>query len=147
MRRARFSIDNAEPAKIPGERGHQMRGFIARFCLNLLLLALVAWMFEGIKVDGALALIFAGIILGLLNAFLRPILILITLPLTIITIGVFIFVINALLLMMTSAMVRGFEVSGFFTAFFAALVYSALSLLGTIFLSDKGRIEIIHFRR
>ena len=147
MRRARFPTDNAEPAKILGEGGHQMRGFIARFCLNLLLLALVAWMFEGIKVDGTLALIFAGIILGLLNAFLRPVLILLTLPLTIITIGVFIFVINALLLMMTSAMVRGFEVSGFFTALAAALVYSALSLIATMFLSDKGRIEVIHFRR
>ncbi len=68
-------------------------------------------------------------------------------PLTIVTIGVFIFVINALLLMMTSAMVRGFDVSGFFTAFFAALVYSALSFITTMFLSDSGRIEVIHFRR
>lgn len=123
-----------------------MRGFIGRFVVNLLILALVAWMFDGIAVSGPLALIFAGIILGLLNAFLRPILILITLPLTIVTIGVFIFVINALLLMMTSAMVRGFEVANFWTALAAALVYSALSLLATLFLSDSGRIESIHFR-
>ncbi len=124
-----------------------MKGFFGRFLINLLLLALVAWMFEGITVENAFALVFAGIILGLLNAFLRPILVLLTLPLTIVTIGVFIFVINALLLMMTSAMVRGFDVSGFFTAFFAALVYSALSFITTMFLSDSGRIEVIHFRR
>ncbi len=124
-----------------------MKGFFGRFLINLLLLALVAWMFEGITVENAFALVFAGIILGLLNAFLRPILVLLTLPLTIVTIGVFIFVINALLLMMTSAMVRGFDVSGFFTAFFAALVYSALSFIATMFLSDSGRIEVIHFRR
>jgi len=124
-----------------------MKGFFGRFLINLLLLALVAWMFEGITVENVFALVFAGIILGLLNAFLRPILVLLTLPLTIVTIGVFIFVINALLLMMTSAMVRGFDVSGFFTAFFAALVYSALSFIATMFLSDSGRIEVIHFRR
>ena len=124
-----------------------MRGFIARFAINLLLLALVARMFEGIQVDGVLSLIFAGIILGLLNAFLRPILILITLPLTILSIGIFIFVINALMLYITSAMVNGFHVDNFWTALGAALVYSALSLLTTMFLSDKGRIEAIHIRR
>lgn len=124
-----------------------MRGFVARFFINLLLLALVAWMFEGVQVSGAMALIFAGIILGLLNAFLRPIIILLTLPLTILTFGLFVFVINALMLMITSAMVRGFEVSGFWPALGAALVYSALSFLVTLFLSDTGRIEIIPFRR
>jgi putative membrane protein len=124
-----------------------MRGFVARFFINLLLLALVAWMFQGVQVSGTMSLIFAGIILGLLNAFLRPIIILLTLPLTILTFGLFVFVINALMLMITSAMVRGFEVSGFWTALGAALVYSALSFLVTLFLSDTGRIEIIPFRR
>ncbi len=123
-----------------------MRGFVARFFINLLLLALVAWMFKGVHVSGALALIFAGIILGLLNAFLRPIIILLTLPLTILTVGLFVFVINALMLMITSAMVRGFEIDNFWIALGAALVYSALSFLVTLFLSDTGRIEIIHFR-
>jgi len=124
-----------------------MKGFFGRFLINLLLLALVAWMFEGITVENAFALVFAGIILGLLNAFLRPILVLLTLPLTIVTIGLFIFVINALLLMMTSAMVKGFDISSFWVALFAALVYSALSFIATMFLSDSGRIEVIHFRR
>jgi putative membrane protein len=124
-----------------------MKGFVARFILNLLLLALVAYMFEGIQVTSVLPLVFAGIILGLLNAFLRPILILITLPLTILSLGLFIFVINALLLWMTASMVRGFEITSFWTALAAALVYSALSLVSTMFLSDKGKIESIHFRR
>lgn len=128
-----------------------MKGFIGRFVINLLLLALVAWMFEGIRIEGALkgvpSLVFAGIILGILNAFLRPIMVLLTLPLTIVTVGVFIFVINALLLMMTSAMLKGFNVDGFFTAFFASIVYSALSFLATMFLSDSGRLEIVRFRK
>lgn len=124
-----------------------MKGFIARFIVNVLLLGLVAYMFEGIQVSGTLALIFAGIILGLLNAFLRPLLILFTLPLTVLTLGLFIFVINALLLLMTSAMVKGFNISSFWTALAAALVYSALSFVATMFLSDSGRIETIHFRR
>jgi len=124
-----------------------MKGFIARFFVNILLLALVAYMFEGIHVQGVLPLVFAGIILGLLNAFLRPILILFTLPLTVLTLGVFIFVINALLLKITASMVRGFEIDSFWIALAAALVYSALSFLATMFLSDSGRIEAIHFRR
>ena len=124
-----------------------MKGFIGRFIVNLLTLALVAWMFDKVIVDGVLSLIFAGIILGLLNTFLRPLLVLFTLPLTILTLGLFIFVINALLFMMTSAMLKGFTVDGFFTALFAAIVYSALSFLTTMFLSDKGRIEAIHFKK
>jgi putative membrane protein len=124
-----------------------MKGFIGRFIVNLLTLALVAWMFDKVIVDGVLALIFAGIILGLLNTFLRPLLILFTLPLTILTLGLFIFVINAVLFMMTSAMLKGFTVDGFFTALFASIVYSALSFLTTMFLSDKGRIEVIHFKQ
>lgn len=127
-----------------------MKGFVGRFIINLLLLALVAWMFEDIRFEGALngavALVFAGIILGLLNAFLRPILILFTLPLTIVTLGLFIFVINALLFRMTAAMVKGFDISSFWVALLAALVYSALSFLTTMFLSDSGRIEVIHLR-
>jgi putative membrane protein len=124
-----------------------MRGFVARFIINLLLLALVAWMFPGIQVSGPLALIFAGIVLGVLNAFVRPILILITLPLTILTIGIFIFVINGLMIWLTSGMVKGFYVSGFWTAVGAALVYSVLSLLVNFLLSDAGRIEVVHFHK
>lgn len=122
-----------------------MRGFVARFIINLLLLALVAWMFPGIRVAGVLSLIFAGVVLGLLNAFLRPILIIVTLPLTILTVGLFIFVINGLMFWITSGMVTGFEVSGFWTAVGAALIYSVLSLLVNLFLSDAGRIEVVHF--
>jgi putative membrane protein len=123
-----------------------MRGFAARFLINILILAGVAWMFPGIQIKGVLPLVFAGIVLGVLNAFLRPILILITLPLTILTVGMFIFVINALMLWITSGMVKGFEISSFWTALGAALVYSVLSLLVTLFLSDTGKIEIIRFR-
>ncbi len=124
-----------------------MRGFVARFIINLLLLALVAWMFPGIQVSGPLALIFAGIVLGVLNAFVRPILILLTLPLTILTVGIFIFVINGLMIWLTSGMVKGFYVSGFWTAVGAALVYSVLSLLVNFLLSDAGRIEVVHFHK
>jgi len=124
-----------------------MLGFLGRFILNLILLAVVASMFEGVQVSGVFSLFFAGALLGLLNAFLRPILILITLPLTILTVGIFIFVINALMLMITSSMVKGFSVAGFWTALAAALVYSALSLLVTMLLSDSGRIEVITFKK
>ncbi len=123
-----------------------MRGFLWRFLINLLLLGAIAWLFPGIRIASLSSLIFAALIFGVLNAFLRPILILLTLPLTILTLGLFTFVINALMLWIASAMVRGFEIRSFWTALAAVFVYSILSLMVTMFLSDAGKIEVIHFR-
>jgi putative membrane protein len=124
-----------------------MRGFIGRFLINLLLLGFVAWLFPGIEIGNILALFFAGIVFGLLNAFVRPILILITLPISILTVGLFIFVINGFLFWLTSAVVKDFYVSSIWTAIAGAFVYSISSLLVSLFLSDAGRIEIIQFRK
>jgi putative membrane protein len=124
-----------------------MRGFWGRFFINLLILAFVAWLVPGIQVRGVFSLIFAGIILGILNAFVRPVLILITLPLSILTIGLFVFVINGFVFWLTSQMVKGFDIASFWTAVGGAFIYSIMSLLVSLVLSDSGRIEIIHFRR
>ena len=124
-----------------------MRGFVGRLVINLLLLAFVAWVVPGIQIHGFFALIFAGIILAVLNALVRPILILITLPLSILTVGLFVFVINGFIFWLASHIVKGFDISSFWTAVWGALIYSVASLLVNMLLSDKGRIEIIHFRR
>jgi len=124
-----------------------MRGFLGRFIINLLLLAFVAWIVPGIHFSGFFALLFAGIILALLNAFVRPILILITLPLSILTVGLFVFVINGFIFWLASHIIKGFDISGFWTAVWGAFIYSVVSLIVNMFLSDAGRIEIIHFRR
>jgi putative membrane protein len=124
-----------------------MRGFWGRFLLNLVLLAFVAWLFPGIEIGGFLALLFAGIVFGFLNAFVRPLLILITLPISILTIGLFIFIINGFLFWLTAKVVVGFSVSSIWTAIGGAFIYSVTSLLVSMFLSDAGRIEIIQFRK
>jgi putative membrane protein len=124
-----------------------MLGFWGRFLLNLVLLAFVAWLFPGIQIGGFLALLFAGIVFGFLNAFVRPLLILITLPISILTIGLFIFIINGFLFWLTAKVVIGFSVSSIWTAIGGAFIYSVTSLLVSMFLSDAGRIEIIQFRK
>ncbi|RJP23887.1 MAG: phage holin family protein [Candidatus Abyssobacteria bacterium SURF_5] len=124
-----------------------MLGFVGRFLINLLLLAFVAWLFPGIEIAGILALLFAGIVFGLLNSFVRPLLILITLPISIVTIGLFVFVINGFLFWLTARVVIGFSVSSIWTAIGGAFIYSISSLVVSLFLSDTGRIEIIQFRK
>lgn len=124
-----------------------MRGFVGRFVINLLLLVFVELVVPGIRIHGFFSLLFAGIILAALNAFVRPVLILITLPLSILTVGLFVFIINGFIFWLASHIVKGFDISGFWTAVWGAFIYSVASLLVNMFLSDAGRIEVIHFRR
>jgi putative membrane protein len=95
------------------------------------------------------ALLAAALILGLVNAFIRPVLWLLTLPLTVLTFGLFALVINALMIMLTAAMVKGFEVDGFGSALLAALVMALLGLLGFALLEWwlMGDVQWIYFDR
>ena len=86
-------------------------------------------MLEGIQVSGYLSAIFAAAMLGILNALFRPILILLTLPINILTLGLFTFIINALMLKMASAVITGFDVQGFWSAVLGALIISVISWL------------------
>lgn len=101
------------------------------FLLHWAILSLALWasshVFSGIKFSSPSALIIAALLLGFVNAIVRPLLVLFTLPLTLITLGVFLLVINALMILLVSALVQGFFVSGFWTAFFAAIFISILS--------------------
>jgi len=82
-------------------------------------------------------------VLGLVNAIVRPVLLVLTLPLTLVTLGLFLFVLNALCLWLTSVVVPGFAVRGFWSAFGGALVVSALSWAVNGFVSDRGRVVVI----
>ena len=84
--------------------------------------------FKGIRFSSRSSLIVSALLLGFSNAIIRPLLVILTLPLTLVTLGLFILVINALLLLMVSSLVRGFSISGFWTAFFASIFISVLSL-------------------
>lgn len=106
---------------------------LIHFLLHWASLALALWVasrvFDGIRFDSPSALAVSALLLGLANAVIRPLLILLTLPLTLVTFGLFILVINALMILLVASLVRGFKVAGFWTAFFASLLVSLLSLL------------------
>lgn len=124
-------------------------GFLIRLSLNALALLLVSTVIPGIKVQGLLPALSAAFFLGLINAVVRPIILILTLPLTILTLGLFIPVINACLLKLVSLMIQGFEVHGFWSAVFGALLLSIVSGLLSLFINDQGRVEVVvhHQRR
>ena len=107
---------------------------IARVLVTALALVLVAKLIPTISVDGLYPAIIAAIILGLLNLIARPILVILTLPITIITLGLFIFVINATLFWFVSTFVDGFEVQGFLAALAGSLIVSVISTIGNKFI-------------
>ena len=103
-----------------------MRLILIWICNALALLA-VAYLLPGIYVDGFIFALIAALVLGLINALIRPLLILLTLPITVLTLGLFILIINGLLFWFAGSVLRGFEVSGFWVGVMGALLYSIIS--------------------
>ena len=104
-------------------------GLIIRWILNTLALFVVAYVVPNISYDDWISLAIAAAVLGLLNAIVRPILYVITLPITILTLGLFIVVLNAIMLKLTDALVPGFHVEGFWAAILGTLLLSIISLV------------------
>jgi putative membrane protein len=118
-------------------------GFLLRVLVNAVAIYLVAAIVPGISVSGLLTALGAGLVLGLINAIVRPVLILLTLPVTLVTLGLFLVVLNAFCLWLTAQLVRGFEVHGVWPALFGALLISVVSWILNAFVSDRGRIVVI----
>lgn len=97
--------------------------------VNTAALVAVAYLFPSIRVDSFVTALVAALILGLVNTVVRPILILLTLPATLLTLGLFIFVVNGLLFWMVGSWLEGFTVDGFWAGVFGAIVYSIVSWL------------------
>jgi putative membrane protein len=118
--------------------------FLAHWGITALSLWLTSFIFHGISFANKKSLFLSALLLGFANAVIRPIIIILTIPLTLITFGLFLLVINALMMLLVSALVPGFRISGFWTAFFASIVVTLFSLIvGTfIFQSDDYSIEI-----
>jgi len=104
-----------------------MGNILMRLILNTLALALVAWLLPGIHAAGPGTLLVTVLALGVLNLFLRPILMILTLPVNILTLGLFTFIVNGLLLLLASKIVPGFTIDGFWWAVLGALIYSIAS--------------------
>ena len=105
--------------------------------VNTLALLALPYVIPGVKVDTLTAALIAALVLGLINTLIRPILILLTLPATLLTLGLFIFVINGLLFWWVGSFVDGFHVSGFWAGFFGAIVYSIISWLLSMLVPRK----------
>lgn len=122
-------------------------GFLVRVLVNAAAIYVVALIVPGVDVDSVLTALGAGLVLGLINAVVRPILVVLTLPVTLLTLGLFLLVLNGLCLWLTSVVVTGFRVHGFWSAVFGALLVSIVSWLLTTFVSDRGRIVAINRQR
>lgn len=120
-----------------------MKGLFIRWLFLTLAILVAAHLIQGIEVKGFWSAFWAAAILGVLNALFRPILIILTLPINILTLGLFTFVINAFLIMMVSGVVGGFEVHGFWSALLGSLVISIISWLLNSFINEQGRVGYI----
>src|ERR671912_340430 len=114
-------------------------GLLLRVLLNGLAIFAAAWLIPGVYLAGPVPAAIAGLILGLVNALVRPILIILTLPFTIVTLGLFLFIVNTICLALTAAVVPGFEISGFGAAFLGALIVTLVSWVLSGFTKDKDR--------
>jgi putative membrane protein len=106
-----------------------LSSFLLHWAITALALWVASHVFSGVKFENGSSLIVSALLLGFVNSIIRPLLIVLTLPLTLLTLGLFLLVINALMLKLVAALVRGFNVSGFWTALFASLFVSVLSFL------------------
>jgi len=123
-----------------------MNGIFLRWLILTVAIIVTSYLLGGIQVGGFFPAFFAAAILGILNAFFRPLLLLLTLPLNILTLGLFTFVINAIMLMMASGVISGFEVHGFWSAVLGSLLISLISWLLTSFIGKRGTVDYIDLK-
>jgi putative membrane protein len=124
-----------------------MPGFWVRFFITACGLLVATWLLEGVHLGGATSLLFAALVLCAVNAIVRPIMLLLTLPITVVTLGFFLFVLNAAMLGLAALLVPGFIIDGFWTAVFGAIIISLTGMVANWFIGPKGRVEIIVVRR
>lgn len=117
-----------------------------RFLIRALIAAIGLWvadtLIDGIRFDSAGWLLGAAVVLGLINAFVRPLAVILTFPITVITLGLFMLVLNAGMLALASWFLSGFHIAGFWSAFWGAIIVSLVSGIGSWFFGPKGGIEI-----
>ena len=121
-----------------------MLEFFAHWGITALSLWVVSLIFHGISFTSKRSLFLSALLLGFANAVIKPIVIILTIPLTLITFGLFLLVINALMMLLVSTLVPGFRIAGFWTAFFASIVVTLLSLAvgAVIFGAGNNPVEV-----
>jgi len=120
-----------------------MRAFLTKWLVTVVSIFIVANLFKLIYVESLAVLVLAALVLGILNAFVRPMLLFLTLPINILSLGFFTLVINAFLLYVVAGLVPGFEITGFFRAFLAALLISLMNAMTNFLLHKEPKIRIL----
>ena len=124
-----------------------MVGFLLRAAITALGLWVASELLSGLSFDSTTKLIVAAIVLGVVNAFVRPLAFILTLPLTVLTLGLFLLVLNAGMVGLVAWLVPGFQVAGFWTAVGAALIVSLVSWAASSVIGSNGKVEIFTGRR
>jgi len=120
-----------------------IKTFLVRWCVTSISIMVVAHIFSGISADSWRSILVAALLLGVINAFIKPIILFITLPLNILSLGLLTFVINGFLLWMVSGLVKGFEVRGFWTAVLGSMFISVVSFVLNVMIGDGRRVKIL----
>jgi putative membrane protein len=124
-----------------------MPGFLLRLLVGAFGLWVASALVPGVQIDGVGTLFLAAFLLGFVNAFVRPVAILLTLPLTIVSLGLFLLVINAGMLWLVASFMSGFHVAGFGSALLGSIVVSVTSWLASWYIGPRGRVEILIVER
>ena len=124
-----------------------MAGFILRGLIAALGLWAATEMLGGFTINSATTLIIAGLLLGVVNAIVRPFALLLSLPALLLTLGLFLLVVNAAMLGLVALLLPGFRIAGFWTAVGGALIVSIVSWIGSWFIGSRGQVEVIRSRR
>ena len=119
-----------------------MTGFVLRALITAVGLWIATRWVNGIRIDDAATLVLAGALLGIINAIVRPIAIVLTLPITILTLGLFLLVVNAGMVALVAALLPGFHISGFWAAFGTALIVSITGWIGSWLIGPRGKIDV-----
>ena len=123
-----------------------MHGLAIRWLTLSGAIVITSYLIDGIRIHGFFSALLAAAALGILNAFFRPIALILTLPINLLTLGLFTFIINAVMLKMASSIIPGFDVHGFWAAVFGALLISIVSWLLNSFVGEQGKVEYIDLR-
>ena len=124
-----------------------MRGFLLRVLIGALSLWVASAIVPGVSITGVGTLLIAAILLGVVNALVRPLIVLLTLPITLLTLGLFLLVVNAAMFGLVASFLDGFRVTGFFPALFGAIVVSITSWLASSFIGADGKYEVLVVKR
>ena len=124
-----------------------MQGIVIRTLIYMLGLFLASRLLPGVSIVGTGSFILAALLLGLANAFIRPLMFVLTLPLTIVTLGLFIFVLNAAMFGLVAAILDNFQVAGFWSALLGAVIVSITSTVASWTIGPDGKYEVFVIRR